>query len=402
VIGRASRKQAPDRVRAAFLPGGPPGLVFCALFAVVVSAQAQPYAIRWRTQGAPAIEVEGLASERLSGLGGTNISTAEWQRLLAVFAQAGSANPAGGAMPPMAGSWSVAGNCLRFEPRFPLSQGVRYRAEFRPPGGEAPVISFFELPADTAPPSTTVLQVFPTAAKLPENQLKFYVQFSAPMSRGGTYDHVQLRDASGTAIELPFLELDEELWDPTMTRLTLLIDPGRIKRGVKPLEDTGPVFEAGKSYALMIDASCRDAAGRPLRAAFEKQIRIVAADRTPPDPARWKLSAPAAGTREPLVAEFDEPMDHALALRLIGVIAGAEEGRSSAIEGEATLEDHEQRWIFVPVQPWRRGPHRLSVPTTIEDLAGNNIGKPFDVDVAEEGGQRRLANEAVTVAFAIR
>ena len=33
------------------------------------------------------------------------------------------------------------------------------------------------------------------------------------------------------AIELPFLEIDEELWDPAMMRLTLFIDPGRIKRG---------------------------------------------------------------------------------------------------------------------------------------------------------------------------
>jgi len=32
--------------------------------------------------------------------------------------------------------------------------------------------------------TTIVAQVYPSATVLPENQLKFYVQFSAPMSRG--------------------------------------------------------------------------------------------------------------------------------------------------------------------------------------------------------------------------
>lgn len=347
------------------------------------------------------VEVEGLTAERLGVLGRMDFSTADWQRLFAVFAQQGSETSAAGgiAMPPMAGAWSVAGNRLRFAPRFPFSRGVRYRAEFRP-AGEAPAIAFFELPADHISPTTTVLQVFPSADRLPENQLKFYVQFSAPMSRGGTYEHIRLRDAGGVAIELPFLELDEELWDPTMTRLTLLIDPGRIKRGVKPLEDVGPVFEVGKTYSLTIDAACRDAAGRVLRESFAKKIEIVLADRTPPDAARWKISPPAAGTRDALVVEFDEPMDHALALRLIGV-AGEKAGKLLPLPGEATLGGNEQRWIFMPAQPWSAGAHRLTIQTTIEDLAGNNIGKAFDVDLAE-AGQQRPASETVGVAFVIR
>ena len=85
------------------------------------------------------------------------------------------------------------------------------------------------------------------------------------MSRGGVYEQIRVRDGAGREIELAFLELDEELWDPSMTRLTLLIDPGRIKRGVKPLEDVGPVFEAGRNYSLSVAADCRDAAGRSLR-----------------------------------------------------------------------------------------------------------------------------------------
>ena len=86
---------------------------------------------------------------------------------------------------------------------------------------------------------TVVTQVYPTSDKLPENQLKFYLHFSAPMSRGDSYKHIQLLDEKGKAVELPFLELDEELWDPAGKRFTLFFDPGRIKRGLKPREEVG-------------------------------------------------------------------------------------------------------------------------------------------------------------------
>jgi hypothetical protein len=276
---------------------------------------------------------------------------------------------------------------------------VRYRAEYRGAGSGAGaasvVISHFELPADTTAPSTHVVQIFPTAAVLPENQLKFYVHFSAPMSRGDIFSHVNLRDEKGKVIELPFLELAEELWDPTMTRLTLLIDPGRIKRGVKPLMDMGAVFEAGKGYTLTVAATCRDAEGRPLRVAFEKKIRATAADRTPIDPKGWTLAAPRAGTREPLRVDFGEPLDAALALSKIGVGAGK---AAAALDGETTLGAEERTWSFVPDQPWRAGPHRLVIATTIEDLAGNNVGKAFDVDVFERV-ERRIETQTVEVGF---
>lgn len=355
-----------------------------AWLAAVIAASAQPVAIRWHAERAPAaVEVEGLAPEALRAGGDATV--------FPVFAeQAHVAN-----VPPMGGTWSVAAGRLRFEPSFPFTRGVRYRAEYRGPGAPV-VVSFFELPADLTPATTTVVRIFPTAAVLPENLLKFYVHFSAPMSRGGIFEHVQLKDEAGRVIELPFLELAEELWDPTMTRLTLLIDPGRIKRGVKPLMDVGPVFEAGKRFTLAIAAECRDAANRPLRSAFEKSFRIAAADRTPIAPTSWKIAAPKAGTRDALRVEFGEPLDAALALSKVAVAMAATE-----LEGEATLGPEERAWIFTPDQPWRAGPHRLVVATMIEDLAGNNVGKLFDVDVFERVDRRITAPE-VEVVFAVK
>ncbi|MES2695137.1 MAG: hypothetical protein V4773_16810 [Verrucomicrobiota bacterium] len=388
------------------------------------TAHAQ-YTIRWVSDPAQtAVEVEGIPRDVREALEGSDPHAVVWMQLLAVYAEQpvmpGAPMPP---MPPMAGSWKMAKGKLRFEPRFPFTRGVAYRAEFWPsrlPGplgspsqllgvltGEAPqgpVISFFELPRDKTTPTTTVMQIYPTSDLLPENQLKFYVHFSGSMSRGGIYEYVQLRDGEGKIVDTPFLELDEELWDPTMTRLTLLIDPGRIKRGVKPLEDMGPVFEAGKNYTLSIKATWRDADGRPLKTGFEKAFRIGPADRTPPDPKRWKITyVPPAGSPGPFIVQFDEPMDRALALRLIAVERVPEQrgARPQVLDGEVTVDEQERRWMLMPVGPWRRGSYRLVVATTIEDLAGNNIGKTFDVDLAA-GAQRQSQASSASVPFEVK
>ena len=365
-------------------------LVFStALTLSAVASLASAATISWLPADRPvAVEVDGAVVATVH-----DGADPAWAETLAVFAEQGRSVD----VPPMAGTWRVvAGGRLRFELPFPVTRGVRYRAEYRAPGN-AVRVSYFALPSDTTPPSTIVLNVFPSADVLPENQLKFYVQFSAPMSRGRAYEHVRIRDAAGRVIELPFLELEEELWDPTMTRLTLLIDPGRIKRGVKPLVDVGPVFEAGKAYALTIGEACRDAEDRPLRVGFEKKFQVGPADRTGPDPTRWKITAPSAGERAPLVVAFGKSLDHALATRMIRVV----QSDGTELDGEVTLGPREETWRFVPDQPWRGGIHRLVVLSKIEDLAGNNVGKAFDVDVFEDV-HRHIETPTVEVKFTVK
>ena len=90
-------------------------------------------------------------------------------------------------------------------------------------------------------------------------------------------------------------------------------------------------------------------------------------------------------------------MDRALAERVIRAIHGS----GAPVEGKASLEDQERRWNFVPSAPWHPGTYQLVVETTIEDLAGNNIGKPFDVDLFESV-QRRVTNSTVRLPFEVR
>jgi len=390
---------------AVCLPPAPP--VF-ASFSPFPPALTRPaYSIRWVSgplnPRAVTVHVSGLDAATLRALQSPVWKQADWKRVLAVYAEQGS-SPTASDLPSMLGSYHIHSGLLSFEPQFPLDIGVVYRAVFRPdqlPGAQstkgAPIVAVFRLPAVRSVPTTVVQQVFPSSPIFPENLLKFYVHFSAPMSRGRIYEHIHLCNDAGKEIELPFLEIDEELWDPTMTRLTLFIDPGRIKRGVLPLEEIGPALEAGKHYTLVIDAEWKDGRGNLLKIGFEKQFSVGPPDRDPPDPTLWKILPPTADTRAWLVVTFPEPMDRALAQRVIQIAGDSGE----AVAGKVALSAQERRWTFTPTTPWRRGVYRLVVPTTLEDLAGNNIGKPFEVDLFE-GVQRRVATPTVKLPFKVR
>lgn len=224
---------------------------------------------------------------------------------------------------------------------------------------------------------------------LPDNQLKFYVFFSAPMRRGEAWRHIHLLNQNGTAVDLPFLE--QELWDRDYQRLTVLFDPGRIKRGLLPLQESGQAIEDGKQYTLVIDRDWQDARGAPLQEEFRKPFRAGPADRTPPDTAQWRLTAPQAGTSDAVIVDFPKPMDYALLLRLLDV---------AGVLGTATVDRQETEWRFIPNSPWKPGEYRLVVNTALEDLAGNRIGQAFDVDIFEQVSEH-LSSKTISLPFRI-
>jgi hypothetical protein len=232
---------------------------------------------------------------------------------------------------------------------------------------------------------------------VPENLLKFYIHFSAPMSRGVAYDHLHLLDATDRKIDLPFLELGEELWDPRAMRFTLLFDPGRIKRGLKPREEVGPALVEGRAYTLVIDAEWPDATGQPLGDSFRRSFRVVAPDEVQPDPANWQLRIPPAGSSDPLTITFPEPLDRAMLDRAITVTGAA----GKAVSGRVVVQDHETRWQFTPEHAWAAGHYHLMADTTLEDLAGNSIGRPFEVDQFERV-EAKIPAAFVRLPFRVR
>jgi hypothetical protein len=289
-------------------------------------------------------------------------------------------------VPPILGSHSVEEGALLFTPRFPLRQGLRYLVVFHPPGSENALSRTFLIPQARRESAAFVERVYPSASRLPENQLKFYLHFSGPMSRGEAYRRVHLLDDTGARVSVPFLELEQELWDREGKRLTIFFDPGRVKRGLVPHDEEGLPLEAGISYTLVIDREWPDADGFPLERSFEKAFAVGPPDHEPPSLADWRLQTPGAGTREPLRVDFPEPLDHGLLGRVVRVSTPA----GHPLEGAIAIGPEERQWQFTPLRAWKAGSYHLEVGTVLEDLAGNTIERPFEVDVFERVEERVL------------
>lgn len=342
------------------------------------------------------IEVTGLAPQTLAALREAGFNRAQWEKLLTVTVAGHEATTAG----PMLGKYAVDGGAIVFTPRFPLRPGLAYLAVFEPaaipatlfPDAER-VEATLELPKPPARPATTVAAVYPSGEALPANLLKFYICFSAPMTRGDSHARVRLVDGDDRDVPDAFLELGDELWDSRGMRLTLLFDPGRVKRGLKPHEDVGAPLVEGRRYALVIDDEWLDAQGRPLAHKFIKTFRVTAPDREQPDPARWRLALPPPGTRQPLSVNFDEPLDHALVEHMLAI--RDEAGRN--IAGQVAIDGHEMRWQFQPEELWQSGVYKLFIDAATEDRAGNSVGRAFET----QGPIDLSANQSVVLHFDI-
>lgn len=369
-----------------------------ALLSSLVLAQAAADVVIEKSGGRDRIVVAGLETNLVRAVEAARFDVDAWRTVFAVRVDAGS----GDDVPAMLGDYRIDDGRLVFEPRFPLQPGLSYRIDFdtsRAPGGKLPaarLTKVLKVPAAAAGPPARVAAVHPSRDVLPENQLKFYIQFSAPMRRGEAYGRVHLLRQNGEPVEDPFLELGEELWDPGGTRFTLFFDPGRIKRGLKPREEVGPSLEEGHSYTLVIDADWSDAAGRPLEAPFRKAFRVGPPDDTQPDAERWKITPPSVGTREPLVVQFDEPLDWGMLQRVLVV----RDPQGNNLAGEVTTDRQETRWSFVPARDWAAGDYKLEVDAALEDLAGNSLERPFEVDVVRPV-EREVVRKTVTREFTI-
>jgi hypothetical protein len=369
----------------------------CALLTVslVLAADASPV-VRFAADGA-VVTVSGVSAADRDALSKWD-KPESWTPLFIVFLDKAEAKERA----PLLGTYRLDKETIVFEPRFPLARGIRYRAVFDPsrlpsaPKGAKAIEATLLLEKPKTPP-TVVEQVYPTADKLPENQLKFYLHFSAPMSRGEVYEHVRLLKNDGKEVVSPFLELGEELWDREQKRFTLFIDPGRIKRGLKPREDLGPVLEEGKTYTLEIDRRWRDAEGVELKETYRKTFKVGPPVEKQLDVKTWKVQAPAAGDRGQLIVTLPIPHDHALLHRMIWVA----DAKGRRIAGTVQTTDQETRWRFKPEKAWEAGAYQIVADVQLEDLAGNNLARAFEVDVFHPV-ERTIKTETVTLPFEVR
>jgi hypothetical protein len=285
--------------------------------------------------------------------------------------------------PALAGRYAVSGSTLEFHPMFPLDPGRKYRVvldrtQLGAAGG-APLSEIVALPAVAHAATTTVTKVYPTTDAVPENLLRLYIEFSAPMSRSSGLEYVRLKDDQEKDVVDPFLPLDVDLWSRDYKRYTLFLDPGRVKTGILPNEQMGRALHAGRTYHLDISAEWRDANGQPLAQAYRQTFKVAPAETRPIDPARWTIGAPAAGSRDPVVVTLDRALDHGLLQRAVGI----SRSNQTSIEGEVAIAPGEREWRFTPSSAWSAGDYDVMILALLEDPAGNRIGRSFEVDKFE-------------------
>ena len=300
------------------------------------------------------------------------------------------------AVPPAAGRFLVRDGAIWFAPRFPFSGGMSYSLLVES-GGGADGAEVWEIrrPDREASSAAEVVAIYPTAAELPVNLLRVYVHFSAPMSEGWAVSAIRVtREDTGEMLDDVFLPPEPELWDPERKRLTMLLDPGRIKRGLVPNLEFGYPLVEGTTVRIAVDPAFRDAAGQPLRAGAQRSYSIGPALRSRIDPTAWRLTARTAGSRAPLLVEFDRPLDHGLLQHCLSV--RDEAGRN--VGGVGDIGEGERSWRFTPDAPWQADAYHLLIEPRLEDVAGNSPSRVFDRDVtkAEDAPGER---EAVTVSF---
>jgi hypothetical protein len=116
------------------------------------------------------------------------------------------------AAPAMLGTYRLEDDGVTFTPRFAPAPAVRLRAVFHPPGAEAVTAWFSGVPAPVRAPSTRILSITPSADIWPENILRLYLTFSAPMRLGVAWRHIRMLDPAGQPMGGMFVEIEQELW----------------------------------------------------------------------------------------------------------------------------------------------------------------------------------------------
>ena len=324
-------------------------------------------------EGSRCVRLLGLPRATLRRLG--SLSERELARLLPVYPRDHLPTDVL-RLEPTAGRYEVDSDAVTYIPRYPFVRGLWYAMVVHTAEGRAQRLAF-RPSIVRAEPTARVLGIYPSGGRFVRNQLKLYVQFSTNMSEGQVARHVRIVRADiDEAIESAFVT-EPELWDREHRRLTLLFDPGRLKRGLRSHEDAGYPLQEGVAVRLVIDQGFRDADGNALQERFEKRYEVGGDLRTRVDPRSWECRFPRAGTLEGLLVRFDRPLDHALLQHGLLVTDDA----ANPVRGRADIGAAERSWTFAPPLPWPPGKYRLAIDARLEDLAGNSIARVFDRDV---------------------
>jgi hypothetical protein len=221
----------------------------------------------------------------------------------------------------------------------------------------------------------TPIRISPEAKMLPANTLRFYLYFPRPAEAHFDRDQLSLLDDEDQVVRDPFLVLSQELWSPDCRRLTVLMEPGRIKRGFGADLTHEPALVVGRTYSLAVTAL-----GQTARHTF----RVIDPVLEAVDEAQWRLVCPTAGNLDSLVVHLGRVMDAALCEDEIKVLIPSGE----VFQSRLFLASDGTTAQIIPSHPWRGGEYHLVASERLEDVCGNRLGEALDHDLSTGGRPR--------------
>src|SRR5258708_35421725 len=111
------------------------------------------------------------------------------------------------------------------------------------------------------------------------------------MRQGAAAERVRLARDGGSVLAGALLPAEHELWDASRRRLTVLLDPARIKRGLPAHLEAGYPLRPGQPFRLIVGSGFLDAQGLPLRAPAQRRYPTRDGQRRHADPRSRVLTA---------------------------------------------------------------------------------------------------------------
>ena len=275
----------------------------------------------------------------------------------------------------IAGQYQRTDDAILFEPLIPFTRGLSYIVWLR--NKRLSEVTIPPLDANNKP---VLLAIYPSQDSLPDNLLKIYLHFSRPMREGQSQKYVALLKNNTDTLPGVFLNLQPELWNADRTLLTLWLDPGRIKRDLQPNKQLGAPLQSGGHYTLAISSEWPDEQGATLGKPMAKTFVTVPRDSLSPSPKRWSVLEPTSGSRQPLQISFGESLDFSLLTETLRIIQ--EDGQT--VPGTWQIGDEEKQIQFKPNTNWKPGRYTLRIEIRLEDVAGNNLNRPFERDITRQ------------------
>jgi len=285
------------------------------------------------------------------------------------------------------GDWTHTAATWTFEPLIPLPTAKTYEIVKE----NLVIYQFHGTVQQLEPPQ--ILAFYPSKDTVPENLLKCAIVFSNSMRDGFVYDYIHVLDHKKDTLPEIFLALEPALWNHDRTVLTLWIDPGRVKRDLLRNQHLGKPLEQGNEYTVIISKDWPNSNGEVLGSDFQKKLFIHERDEEIPLVDTWELSVPNLSKQRPLTIDFQESMDFVSHTERITVFK-----ESKLITGVGELINQESGWRFTPDNPWEKGEYTIQLKASMEDLAGNNLIRPFDNDLLD--ASNKIKNP-LTISFVI-